>query len=51
MTNEIQFLLYQLPDEKGKVQVILKDETILGVQKAMGCACHQQTLEKYLITN
>lgn len=35
MTNEIQFLLYQLPDEKGKVQVILKDETIWATQKAM----------------
>ena len=35
MTNEIQFLLYQLPDEKGKVQVVLKDETIWATQKAM----------------
>lgn len=33
--NEIQFLLYQLPDEKGKVQVILKDEMIWATQKAM----------------
>ena len=28
MSNEIQFLLYNLPDEEGKVQVIIKDETI-----------------------
>jgi hypothetical protein len=35
MKNEIQFLLYQLPDEEGKVQVIVKDETIWCTQKAM----------------
>ena len=28
MNNEIQFLLYNLPDEEGKVQVVIKDETI-----------------------
>jgi len=33
--NEIQFILYQLPDEKGKVQAIIKDETIWATQKAM----------------
>lgn len=36
MSNEIQFLLYSLPDEEGKVQVIIKDETIWCTQKAMG---------------
>ena len=35
MTNEIQFILYQLPEEEGKVQVIIKDETIWATQKAM----------------
>ena len=35
MNNEIQFLLYQLPDEDGKIQVIIKDETIWATQKAM----------------
>lgn len=35
MTNEIQFILYQLPDEEGKVQVVIKDETIWATQKAM----------------
>ena len=35
MSNEIQFLLYNLPDEEGKVQVVIKDETILCTQKAM----------------
>ena len=35
MNNEIQFILYQLPDEEGKVQVIIKDETIWATQKAM----------------
>ena len=33
--NEIQFILYQLPEEEGKVQVIIKDETIWATQKAM----------------
>ena len=35
MTNEIQFLLYNLPVEEGKVQVIIKDETIWSTQKAI----------------
>ena len=33
--NEIQFILYQLPEEEGKVQVVIKDETIWATQKAM----------------
>ena len=35
MSNEIQFLLYSLPNEEGKVQVVIKDETIWCTQKAM----------------
>ena len=35
MNNEIQFILYQLPDEEGKVQVVIKDETIWATQKTM----------------
>ena len=35
MSNEIQFLLYSLPDEEGKVQVVIKDETLWCTQKAM----------------
>ena len=35
MSNEIQFILYQLPDEEGKVQVVIRDETIWATQKAM----------------
>ena len=35
MSIEIQFLLYSLPDEEGKVQVVIKDETIWCTQKAM----------------
>lgn len=35
MPNEIQFILYNLPEEEGKVQVIIKDETIWCTQKAM----------------
>ena len=35
MNQEIQFILYQLPEEDGKVQVVIKDETIWATQKAM----------------
>ena len=35
MAHEIQFLLYNMPDDAGKVQVIIKDETIWCTQKAM----------------
>ena len=35
MSNEIQFLLYNMPDADGKVQVVIKDETIWCTQKAM----------------
>lgn len=35
MSNEVQFLLYNLPDEDGSVQVVVKDETIWCTQKAM----------------
>ena len=33
--NELQFIIYQLPEEEGKVQVVIKDETIFAMQKAM----------------
>lgn len=40
--NEIQFLLYTLLEEKGTVQVVVKDETLWCTQKAMaqlfGCS-------------
>ena len=35
MANEIQFLLYNMPKEEGKVQVVIKDDTIWCTQKAM----------------
>jgi hypothetical protein len=42
MSNETQFILYQLPDEEGVIQVVAKDETIWATQKAMaqlfGCS-------------
>ena len=34
-TNENQFVLYQLPEEEGVIQVIIKDESIWATQKAM----------------
>ncbi len=35
MSNEIQFLLYTMPDDEGKVQVVVKNETLWCTQKAM----------------
>jgi len=34
-TNENQFVLYQLPEEEGVIQVVIKDESIWATQKAM----------------
>lgn len=36
ITTELQFLIYDLPDNSANVQVIIKDETIWMTQKAMG---------------
>ncbi len=33
--TDIQFILYNLPEEDGKVQVVIKDETIWATQKAI----------------
>ena len=35
MEREVQFLLYNMPEDSGKVQVIIKNETIWCTQKAM----------------
>lgn len=35
MLQEIQFILYNLPEKEGKVQVIIRDETLWCPQKAM----------------
>ena len=35
MNDEIQFILYSMPDDEGKVQVVVKDETLWCTQKAM----------------
>lgn len=35
MLQEIQFILYNLPEKEGKVQVIIWDETLWCTQKAM----------------
>ncbi len=54
MNNEIQFILYQLPDEEGRVQVVIKDETIWATQKGDGTVVwcryprHQQASDTYL---
>ncbi len=36
MTNEIQFLLYNVPEGDGQVQVVVQEETLWCTQKAMG---------------
>ena len=35
MSTQMEFLLYSLPDDEGKVQVIVRDETLWCTQKAM----------------
>lgn len=35
MDREVQFLLYNMPEDSGEVQVVIKDETIWCTQKAM----------------
>lgn len=35
MSNEIQFLLYTMPEADGKVHVVIKEETLWCTQKAM----------------
>lgn len=35
MPNDIQFILYNLPEEDGKVQIIIRDETLWCTQKIM----------------
>ena len=35
MSNEIQFILYNMPDADGNVQVVIKDETLWCTQKAL----------------
>ena len=35
MSNEIQFFLYNMPDADGKVQVVIRGETLWCTQKAM----------------
>ena len=35
MSNEIQFLLYNMPDAEGSVQVVIRDETLWCTQKTI----------------
>lgn len=46
--NENQFVLYQLPEEEGVIQVVIKDESIWATQKAMaqlfGCSTDNVSL-------
>lgn len=36
MDKEMQFILYNMPEREGKVQAVIKDDTIWLTQKAMG---------------
>ncbi len=35
MDEEIQFVLYNMPEDSGNMQVVIRDETIWRTQKAM----------------
>ena len=35
MNREVQFLLYYMPEDSGKVQAVIKDETIWSSQRSM----------------
>ena len=35
MSTQMEFLLYSLPDDEGKVQVVVRDETLWCTQMAM----------------
>lgn len=50
MNNEIQFILYNLPEEDGKVQVVIRDETLWCTQKIMAqlFGVDRTTVSKYL---
>lgn len=50
MSNEIQFILYNLPEEDGRVQVIIRNETLWCTQKAMAqlFGVDRTTVSKYL---
>lgn len=50
MPNDIQFILYNLPEEDGKVQVIIRDETLWCTQKIMAqfFGVDRTTVSKYL---
>ena len=53
--KEIDFILYNMPDEDGNVQVVVKDETIWCTQKAMselyGCSTDNISLHLKNIFN
>lgn len=50
MPNDIQFILYNLPEEDGKVQVIIRVETLWCTQKIMAqlFGVDRTTVSKYL---
>ena len=35
MKDGLQYILYNLPEDKGEVQVVVENETLLCTQKAM----------------
>lgn len=50
LPKEIKFLMYELPDEKGEVLAIVKDETLWTTQKGMAQLfnCSPDNISLYL---
>ena len=50
MLQDIRFILYNFPEEEGKVQVIIRDETLWCTQKAMAqlFGVDRTVISKYL---
>lgn len=44
MKGEIQFLLYNLPEDSGKVQVVIKEDTI-GVLRRLWHSCLESVFQ------
>lgn len=51
MLQDIRFILYNFPEEEGKVQVIIRDETLWCTQKAMAqlFGVDRTVISKYII--
>ena len=53
MDREVQFLLYYMPEDSGKVQAVIKDEAIRWTKKLWHShlgrlTCNRQTSEEHI---